>query len=129
MSFILIPNNGEDTKVNAWNWRSTILLLHAASLIDEEQHELMGYHGCGAKVHSETANQMADFLNQHLAKMTPEQRLRGDLTITSEPKKRVVFTPTSKPEDFNAVELYSATYEWLVMFRDFCRTSQGFRVG
>lgn len=42
MSFILIPNNGEEIKVNAWNCRPTIILLYAASLIDEEQHELDG---------------------------------------------------------------------------------------
>jgi hypothetical protein len=60
--------------------------------------------------------------------MTPGQRLRADLTITGEPKKLVVFTPGTKIEDIDAVELYSATCEWLVMFRDFCRTSEGFKV-
>lgn len=129
MSFILIPNQGDDIKINAWNWRPTILLLHNAGLIDEKQHELMGCNGCGGKVDSDTANRIADFLNRFLAKMTPGQRLRADLTITSGPKKRVVFTPSSKVEDFDAVEIYSATYAWLVMFRDFCRTSAGFEVG
>jgi len=33
-----------------------------------------------------------------------------------------------KVEDVDAKEAYSATYEWLVMFRDFCRTSGGFKV-
>jgi hypothetical protein len=128
MSFILIPNHGEDIKINAWNWRPTILLLRHANLIDEKQHELMGCNGCGAEVGSETANKIADFLNQQLAKTTPGQRLRADLTITSEPKKRAIFTPNSRVEDVDAVELYSATCEWLVIFRDFCRTCAGFRV-
>ena len=128
MSFILIPNRGEDIKINAWNWRPTILLLRHANLIDERQHELMGCSGCGEKVDSETANKITDFLNQQLAKMIPDQRLRADLSITSEPPRRAVFTPNSKVEDLDAVEVYSATYEWLVTFRDFCRTSEGFRV-
>jgi len=51
-----------------------------------------------------------------------------DLTITGKPKKLAVFTPDMKVEDIDAVELYSATYEWLLMFRDFCRTSPGFEV-
>ena len=68
------------------------------------------------------------FLDQQLAKMTPEQRIRGDLTITSEPQKRAVFTPNAKVEDYDAAEIYSATYKWLVTVRDFCRTSQGFSV-
>ena len=128
MSFILIPNNGEDIKINAWNWRPTILLLRHANLIDEPQHELLGDKGGGGTLDSGTAAKIADFMDQHLANMSPGQRLRGDLTITSEPQKRAVFTPNSKVEDFDAVEVYSATYEWLARFRDFCRTSQGFRV-
>lgn len=128
MSFILIPNRGEDIKINAWNWRPTILLLCNANLIDEKQHDLMGCNGCGGKVDSATANKIADFLNQQLSKMTPGERLRGDLTVTSKPQKRAVFTPNSKVEDFEAAEVYSATYEWLVMFKDFCRSSDGFSV-
>jgi hypothetical protein len=54
--------------------------------------------------------------------------LRADLAITGEPKKLAVFTPGMKIEDIDAVELYSTRYEWLVMFRDFCRTSEGFKV-
>ena len=128
MSFILIPARGEDLKVNGWNWRPTIDLLLQANLIDEKQHELLGNNGCGGAVNSESAAKIADFIDQHLTNMSPGQRLRGDLTITSEPKKRVVFTTDSQIEDLNQVEVYSATYEWLVMFRDFCCTSQGFHV-
>ncbi len=128
MSFILIPKHGEDLQVNGWNWRPTIALLLQANLIDEQQHELLGANGCQGTVDSNSAAKIADFMDQHLAKMSPGQRLRGDLTITSEPKKRSIFAPNSKAEDLNPVEIYSASYEWLVMFRDFCRTSQGFYV-
>jgi hypothetical protein len=128
MSFILIPPHGEDLQVNAWNWRPTLALLRHANLIDEEQHELMGCNGCGGRVNSKTANTMAHFLDEQLMRMTPGQRLRADLTITGEPKKMAVFTPGMKVEDIDAVEIYSATYEWLVMFREFCRTSAGFKV-
>jgi hypothetical protein len=128
MSFILIPSNGEDVQVNAWNWRPTLSLLRHANLIDEEQHELMGSNGSGGKVNSETANTIAQFLDAQLEQMAPGQRLRADLTVTNDSKKSAVFTPGMKVEDIDAVELYSATYEWLVMFRDFCRTSEGFKV-
>jgi hypothetical protein len=60
--------------------------------------------------------------------MAPGQRLRADLTVTNEPKRIKVFTPGMKVKDVDAVEIYSATYEWLAMFRDFCRTSAGFKV-
>ena len=128
MSFILIPQHGEDIKINAWNWRPTIALLRHASLINEEQHELMGCDGCGGKVDSKTAIEIADFLGQYLAQMMPGQRLRADLTVTGKPNKLAVFRPDAKVEDIDAIELYSATYEWLVMFRDFCHTSAGFEV-
>ena len=128
MSFILIPRSGEDLKVNAWNWRPTIALLRHANLIDEEQHELMGCNGSSGELSSETAGSVADFLDQYLAQRTPGQRLRADLTVTEQPKKLAVFTPDSKAKDFDAVEIYSATYEWLVTFQNFCRSSQGFRV-
>lgn len=29
--FILVPNQGEDIQINAWNWRATLELLFAAS--------------------------------------------------------------------------------------------------
>ena len=128
MSFILIPNSGEDIKINAWNWRPTLALLSHANLIDEQQRELMGSNGCGGKVSSETASTIAHFLDEKLKQMTPGQRIRADLTITGKPKKLAVFTPDTKVEDVDAVEVYSATYDWLVMFRDFCRTSGGFEV-
>ena len=47
---------------------------------------------------------------------------------TTEPKKPIIFTPGMKVEDVDAKEAYSATYEWLVMFKDFCRASRGFKV-
>lgn len=128
MSFILIPNHGGDLQVNAWNWRPTISLLLRANLIDDRQHELMGCSGCGGAVNSQTATKIAEFLDQQLAGMNPGQRIRGDLKVTEEPKKRAVFTPATKVEDIDAAEVYSAAYEWLVAFRDFCRTCAGFRV-
>jgi len=127
MSFILIPQHGEDVKVNAWNWRPTLLLLRAANLIDENEYELMGANGCGGSVDAETAGRIAAFLERQFTSMHPSQRIRADLTVTDRPKQLAVFTPETKVEDIDANELYSATYEWLVMFKDFCRTSGGLR--
>jgi hypothetical protein len=88
----------------------------------------MGCNGCSGGVNSEIANTIAYFLDEQLKHMTPGQRLRADLTATNEPKRMVIFTPGMKVEDIDAAEIYSATYEWLVIFRDFCRTSAGFKV-
>ena len=128
MSFILIPERGEDAKVNAWNWRPTLMLLRDANLIDEDCHERMGHQGSDGRVDAAVAGPIADFLERQLASMRPGQRVRADLMVTGKPKKVAVFTPGMKVEDVDANELYSATYEWLVMFKDFCRSSGGFRV-
>jgi hypothetical protein len=128
MSFILIPKHGEDLKINAWNWQPTLLLLRYANLIDENSYELMGANGSDGQVDAETSGRIADFLEQKLQSMQPGQRIRDDLSLTDKPKKLTVFTPGVKVEDVDAKEIYSASYEWLIMFRDFCRTSRGFKV-
>jgi hypothetical protein len=127
MSFILVPNEGEDIKVNAWNWRPTIRLLHDASLIDAATHEAMGIHGMRGAVTREDAIRIAEFLEERLARMKPGDRLRADLVITSEAKRPMVFKPNSQVDDFDANDVYSATYEWLTAFAAFARASGGFR--
>lgn len=66
MAFILKPKNGDDVKINAWNWRPTLELLHSASLIDDDLYERMGTFGREAIVDADTALRMADFLDQRL---------------------------------------------------------------
>ncbi len=128
MSFILLPKQGKDIQVNAWNWRPTLRLMLEAGLIDDQQHELMGANGRGGGVDSETARKIADFLEQRLDRIGPGKRIRADLIATAAPKKKIVFTPDTRVEDIDAVDAHSATYEWLALFRDFCRTCSGFTV-
>ena len=128
MSFILIPKEGEDLQVNAWNWRPTLELLFAAGVISQEDHELMGCQGCGAEVDQEKAGRIADVVAGKLSSMNPEQRMLSDLSFSSEPKKLTVFSPDTNADDIDANELYSTTFEWLDTFAKFCRRSKGFKV-
>lgn len=128
MSFILVPVQGEDLKVNAWNWRPALELLFAAGVITEDEHELLGCHGCGARVDAEKAGRIADAVTRKLDSMNPGQRTLADLSLSSEPKRRAVFSPASNDEDIDANELYSATFEWLQTFLRFCERSGGFTV-
>lgn len=128
MSFILIPKNGEDTKINAWDWRPTIELLRSAHVIDDDLFERMGTHGFKAEVDAATANRIADFLETRLRAMKPEQRVLADLTVTDTPKKRLIITPGTKIDQIDAIDAYSASYEWLIKFREFSRNSGGFEV-
>ena len=128
MSFILVPKRGEDVQVNAWNWRPTILLLLEEGVISEEQYERMGAQGVGGETDAELAVRIAEAIERKLKLMRPRERMRGDLTVTAEPKNNWVFTPETQPEEIDATDIYSATYEWLTQFADFCRRSGGFEV-
>ena len=93
MSFILIPNNGEDVQVNAWNWRPTLEFLRAQTIITSEQAELLGYNGCGARVDADMANQIAEAIENKLSTMAPGDRMRADVTVHSGSKGAAGFPP------------------------------------
>ena len=128
MAFILTPKNGEKIVVNAWNWRPTLELLRTARLIDDDLAERMGIHGCAATVDADTARRIAEFIDLRLEKMKQGERIRADLVVTDQPKKPLVITPDTNVDQIDAVDVYSATYEWLCQFRDFSRASGGFNV-
>jgi len=128
MSFILVPNHGEDIQVNGWNWRPTLELLRAENLVSEENYERMGAQGCGGAVDADVARRIADLIERKLAAMGSGQRSLGDLTVTANPKKSVTFAPGMATEEIDVNDLYSASYDWLVALRDFCKQSGGFQV-
>lgn len=128
MAFILIPKSGEQVVINAWNWRPTLEFLRDASLINTDLYERMGTFGREANVDADTASRIADFLDHRLAAMKTGDRVRGDLTITDKAKTPLIITPETQIDQIDVVDTYSATYEWLVQFRDFSRASGGFEV-
>ena len=125
MSFILVPKQGEDLQVNAWNWRPTIEFLRVEGIIDDETSELLTLNGRGAQADADLTRRMAIAVERKLQSMHPGERIRSDLSFTNAPKKLAEF---HKPESIDAVDVYSATYEWLVQFKTFCERSGGFRV-
>jgi hypothetical protein len=125
MSFILVPKQGEDLQVNAWNWRPTIEFLRVEGIIDDEMSELLTLNGRGAQADADLTRRMAIAVERKLQNMHPGERIRGDLSVLNAPKKLAEF---HKPESIDAVDVYSATYEWLVEFKTFCERSGGFQV-
>lgn len=128
MTFILVPNEGQDLQINSWNWRPTLELLFAEGVITEDDHERMGAQGLGGKVDEAKALTIAKVVERKLLGMGPGERMLANLTVTREPKQRVLFTPGMKIDDVDSNELYSTTYEWLETFMNFCRSSRGFRI-
>ena len=125
MTFILVPNQGEELQINAWNWRPTLELLYAGGVITEDDHLRMGAHGLG-KVDEAKALLMAEFVWQQLRSMNPGERMLSDLSVSKEPKQLSVFS--GQADDIDSNELYSTTYEWLETFARFCKSSKGFEV-
>jgi len=128
MSFILVSQNGEDLQLNGWTWRPILELLRAENLINDENYEDMGSQGCGGQVDGEVARRIADVVGHKLAAMNPGERMLADLTSTARPKSTYIFDASTKPDDIDAHDIYSASYETLVTFRDFCQSSGGFKV-
>jgi hypothetical protein len=128
MSFILVPQDGEDVQVNAWNWRPTLEILYREKLIGLEQYERMGAHGCGGRVDGEFALRVAETIERKLYAMKPGGRTLADGSLTDQKKKEVVFSPQWDGQEVDVNDLYSAEFEWLERFRDFCRKCGGFEV-
>jgi hypothetical protein len=122
MSVILKSPIGADIQVNMWHWRPTMLLVRRALELDNKRFEMLQLNGVGAKVSPSEAGQIATFLEDYLASFPKDGRLLIDGSVTQEPKGSPDFL------DGNVDRHYSATYDWLVRFRDFCRNSQGFKV-
>lgn len=129
MSFILVSERG-DLQVNAWNWRPTLELLMAEGVVTHEQYERLGENGSGGQVDAIAAERIADVIERWLmsTKMNPGERMLADLTVTARKRVPIDFSPNGGAEPLDPNDLYSASYDWLVAFRDFCRQSGGFEV-
>jgi len=120
MSVILVPKHGTQLQVNGWNWRPTVEILRQADLIQDEQYERLSSGACGGSVDESSAKAFAEYLKQYLQDKAPGMRVRFDDSATSEVKTGRL--------DADLNDLYSATFEWLDKFRDFCAECGGFQV-
>jgi hypothetical protein len=68
MSFILVPKQGEDLQVNAWNWRPTIEFLRVEGIIDDETSELLTLNGRGAQADADLTRRMAIAVDERTEK-------------------------------------------------------------
>ena len=129
MSFILVDsaNDKHDIQINGWNWRPTMALLVRAGIIPSgERYDDCLCQGCGGFFTKGEATQAADFIEGLVTRLKPEERVMSDGSITDKPKNYDL--PITEWDEQEVWDHYSAGYEWLRMFIDFCRQSQGFKV-
>jgi hypothetical protein len=120
MTVILVSPGGDDVQVNGWNWRPTVNLFGKALGLDEEAVEKLQTGGIGASVSADQASEIAQFLDSYVQSLPRDSRVRLDGSVTEEPRSCAI--------DFVGTSNYSASYEWLIQFRDFCKTCGGFKV-
>ena len=118
MSFILVSKQGAELQASGWNWRPTLELVRKAGLLADDTYELMSGKGYRWHVDGPLPDQIAELIQAKLVDMRPGQRMLADLTIINSPKDGMGL-PDARD---------SASYGWLLRFRDFCRRSGGFEV-
>ena len=127
MSFTFIDSGSPNNEIhtNVWNWKPTLEIIKDLDVIGEARVRQMGYNATGFSVSQEEAGQLGKGIREkYLSKMTPQHRVRTDLSITDEPDDGTLY----RGDDSQAWKNYSATYAWLEEFADFCLKCKGFQI-
>ncbi len=126
MSFTLIDLGSEnfEFRANVWNWKTTLEIIKSFDIVDEGKVRQMNYNATGAKISQEDAHAVGEKIRDEiLPKLEPDKRIFMDLSITDKPDDGTLY----RDED-EQWKNYSADYEWLKEFSEFCLKSKGFQV-
>ena len=126
MSFTLIDSSSEgfEFRANVWNWKPVLEIIKSFDLIDEGKLRQMNYNATGAKFSKEEAHIIGEKIRDEiLPKLEPNKRMFMDLSITDKPDDGTIFH-----DEDEKWKSYSASYDWLKEFSEFCLKSKGFQV-
>jgi len=126
MSFTLHDLGAENFEftANVWNWKATLEVIKSLDIISEGTVRQMSYNATGVKLEAEEAHAIGERIRDEiLPKLAPNKRIFADLTITDAPDDMTLFK-----DDDEQWKNYSATYESLKDFSEFCLRSKGFQV-
>ena len=126
MSFTLLDTGAEkyEFRANVWNWKPTLEIIKSFDIVDEGKLRQMSYNATGAQFSDEEAHTIgAKIRDEILPRLEPNKRIFADLSITDAPDDKTLY----KDED-EQWKNYSADYEWLKDFAEFCLKSKGFQV-
>jgi hypothetical protein len=126
MSFILIDLGSESFEFtsNVWNWKTALEIIKNFDIISENEVRQMNYNATGVKVEREEAHTIGERIKSEiLPQLEPNKRILGDLSITDKPDDGTFY----RDED-EQWKNYSADYNWMKEFSDFCLKSKGFQV-
>jgi hypothetical protein len=126
MSFTLMDLGSENFELGAsvWNWKPTLEIIKRFDIISEGKIRQMEYAATGVKIDLEDAHDIGRKIQETiLPKLEPNKRMFMDGSITDAPDDGTIY----RDED-EKWKNYSANYEWLKEFSDFCLKSKGFQV-
>ncbi len=126
MSFTLLDSGAEnfEFRANVWNWRTALEIIKSFDIISDGKIRQMEYNATGAKLEKEEAHQIGEKIRDEiLPKLAPDKRIFADLSITNAKDDGTLY----KDED-DQWKNYSADYDWLKEFSEFCLNSKGFQV-
>ena len=126
MSFTLLDTSAEnyEFRANVWNWKTALEIIKDFDILSESKIKQMAYNATGVKIEADEAqligNKIRDVI---LPKLEPDKRIFADLSITDKPDDGTLYR-----DDDEQWKNYSADYQWLKEFSDFCLKSKGFQV-
>ncbi len=126
MSFTLFDLSSEKYEIHAniWNWKPTLEVIKSFNVVDEGKLRQMSYNATGAKFSEEETRLIGERMRDEiLPKLIPNKRIFADLSVTDAPDDKTLY----KDED-EQWKNYSASYDWLEEFTEFCLKSKGFQV-
>ncbi len=126
MSFTLIDLSSENFEFRAsvWNWKTALEIIKSFDILSEGDVRQMGYNATGVKLGREEAVKIGKKIREDiLPKLAPNKRIYADLSITEQPDDGTLYRDNDEQW-----KNYSADYEWLNEFSEFCLKSKGFQI-
>ncbi len=126
MSFTLMDLSSEnfEFQANVWHWKTTLEIIKSFDVISEGKVRQMAYNATGLKIDRDEAHMIGERIRDEiLPRLAPDKRIFADLTVTDKPDDGTFY----KDDDENWKN-YSANYDWLREFAEFCLRSKGFQI-
>lgn len=126
MSFTLIDVGSEKFELSSsiWSWKPTLEIIKSLDILSDGKLRQMEYAATGVKIELEEAHNIGRKIQEEiLPKLEPNKRMFMDGSITDAPDDGTIY----RDED-EKWKNYSASYDWLKEFSEFCLKSKGFQV-
>ncbi len=126
MSFTLMDLGAENFEYRAsiWNWKTVLEIVKSFDIISDGKLRQMNYNATGVSLDKEEAHAIGEKIRDKiLPNLAPNKRIFSDLSITDAPDDGTLYH-----DDDEKWKNFSASYDWLKEFSEFCLKSKGFQV-